>query len=654
MSTTGSLERLFQPIHLGDMEIKNRFVLAPMATNFSSGDGLVTEQLKAYYEGRAKGGAGLVMVEESCIDAPVGKGGACQLYIDDDKQIPGLSELAGVIQKYGAKAGIQLHHAGRLAATRYTGCQPVAPSAIVAPGGDMPRELSIAEIEAIVDGFARGAARAQKAGFDGIEIQCVHGYLLSEFLSADSNKRRDAYGGSLENRVKIVLDIIRTVRSRVGHSYPVWARLTVREFHTDNGINPGEAKQLAHWLEESGMVALNVTADHIRSNFGMAWPVEGEAFPRPPMDHPHGFIIPLIAEIKKVVKIPIMAIGWMTSEVGEAALRADKIDMVVMARPLLADPEIPNKTASGKLDEIRPCIGCLMCREQFLLDKGVACAVNAQAGREYECPIIPTETKKRVVVVGGGAAGMEAARVAALRGHEVTLLEKDNRLGGQLLLASLPPYKGILAELVDYFRVQMERLGIKVELGREATVETVLSAKPNAVVVATGATRAVPDLPGIEIEKVVDAADVLTGKAAVGDEMVIIGGGIIGCETAEFLAAQGKKVTVVEMLDNLATGMERTHRQFLLQRLDGRGVNLMVRTEAQAVAGDGVLVRMADGKERTLAADTVVLAIGVSPNQQLYQALRGKVGEIYQVGDCVEPRHIFEAISEGFLAGQVI
>ena len=654
MSTTPRWEKLFQPIHLGEMAVKNRFVVAPIGTNFATADGFVTEQLKAYYGERAGGGAGLVIVDEGCVDAPTGKGTAYQTYIDDDKYIPGLSELASVIQKYGAKAAIQLHHAGRLAAIRYTGCPPVASSAIAAPGGDMPRELSIAEIEAIVDRFARGAERAQKAGFDGVEIQAVHGYLITSFLSADSNRRQDAYGGHLKNRARFLIDIIASIRKRVGHSYPVWVRLTVREFHTDNGINPGEAKRLAHWLEESGMVALNVTADHVRANFGMAWPVAGERFRRPPSAHPHAFLVPYAEEIKRVVKIPVMVVGGMTPETGEQALRADKIDMVVMARPLLADPEIPNKTASGKLDEIRPCIGCLMCREQFLLDKGVACAVNAQAGREYECPIIPTETKKRVVVVGGGAAGMEAARVAALRGHEVTLLEKDNRLGGQLLLASLPPYKGILAELVDYFRVQMERLGIKVELGREATVETVLSAKPNAVVVATGATRAVPDLPGIEIEKVVDAADVLTGKAAVGDEMVIIGGGIIGCETAEFLAAQGKKVTVVEMLDNLATGMERTHRQFLLQRLDGRGVNLMVRTEAQAVAGDGVLVRMADGKERTLAADTVVLAIGVSPNQQLYQALRGKVGEIYQVGDCVEPHHLMEAVVAGFDVGRAI
>jgi len=654
MSINQQFERLFQPIRLGEMEVKNRFVLAPMATNFSSRDGFVTEQLKAYYEERARGGAGLVMIEEACIDAPVGKGGACQLYIDDDKQIPGLSELANTIQKHGVKAAIQLHHAGRLAATRYTGCQPVAPSAIVAPGGDMPRELSIAEIEAIVDRFAQGAERAQKAGFDGVEIQCVHGYLLTEFLSADSNKRQDAYGGSLKNRAKIVLDIVNAVRRKVEKNYPVWARLTVQEFHTENGINLEEAKQLARWLEEAGVVALNVTADHIRSNFGMAWPVAGEKLPRPPMAHPHGFIIPLIAEIKKVVSIPVMAIGWMAPEVGEAALRAGKIDMMVMARPLLADPEIPNKTASGRLNEIRPCIGCLMCREQYLLDKGVACAVNGQAGREYECPIIPAEPKKRVVVVGGGPAGLEAARVTALRGHEVILFERETSLGGQLLIASIPPYKGVLAELVDYFRVQAERLGIKVELGREATAEAILNFKPDAVVVATGATRCAPDIPGIGMTKVVDAADALTGKATVGNEVVIIGGGVTGCETAEFLAEKGKQVTVVEMLDSLASGMERTHRQFLLQRLERRGVNLMVKTEAKAVEEEGLVARTEDGKEQLLATNTVVLATGTRPNQELYQELSGKISEVYRVGDCVEPHQIMEAVTAGFDAGRAI
>jgi 2,4-dienoyl-CoA reductase-like NADH-dependent reductase (Old Yellow Enzyme family)/thioredoxin reductase len=649
MSGTPSFERLFQPIRLGTMEVKNRLALTPMATNFSSKDGFVTDKLKAYYTERARGGAGLVMVEESCVDAPVGKGGAFQLYIDDDKCLPGLTELAGAIHQNGAKAAIQLHHAGRFAATRYTGCQPVAPSAIAGMGGDLPRELSVPEIEAIVDRFAQSAERAKRAGFDGIEIQTCHGYLLTNFLSADSNKRQDAYGGPLTGRAKIVLDIVRAVKHRVGESYPVWVRLTMQEFHTDNGINMEEAKQLALWLEEAGIVALNLTADHYRANFGMAWQVPGEKLPRPPAAHSHAFMAPLAEEIKRVVNMPVMLVGCMNPDAGEQAISEGKIDMVVMARPLLADPEIPNKAASDRLDEIRPCIGCFKCREQFLVDKSVECSVNYSAGREYEDLILPVGTRKRVTVVGGGPAGLEAARVAASRGHEVVLFEKEGSLGGQLLAAAIPPYKGVLTELINYFKSQVDRLGIRVESGGEVSSEDILKTKPDAVVIAAGVMRSRPEIQGIEMPKVVDAVEVLSGRADAGDTVVVLGGGEVGCETAEFLADRGKKVTVVEMLDSLAAGMERTHKQFLLNRLNLRGVTMLVKTRGIEVRPEGLMVSD-DAGEKVLVADTVVVAAGVKPNKHLYGELSGKVAEIYSVGDCVEPRSIHEAIAEGFQA----
>lgn len=652
LNRTAGFERLFQPIRLGKMEVKNRFVMAPMLMNRATKDGFVTEQTKAYYQERAQGGVGLVIVEEGCVDAPIGKGGALQLCIDNDKQIPGLKELASIIQKYGAKAAMQLHYAGRLAATKYTGCQPVAPSAIPHPDRDMPRELSIAEIKAIVDKFAAGAERAQKAGFDGIEIQATHGYLLTDFLSPDSNKRQDAYGGHLRNRARFLLDTVTAVRDKVGADYPVWVRLTAQQFHTDNGITLKEAQQVARWLEEAGVVALNVSADYYQSNMRMPWNVAGEKLPRPPMAHPHGFLVPLVAEIKKVVNIPVMAIGWMSPETGEQALREGKIDMVVMGRPLLSDPEIPNKVASGKLDDIRPCIGCLIC--QVDIDKGVRCTVNATIGREHEYPIMPAKKKKRVVVVGGGPAGLEAARVAALRGHEVTLFDKETSLGGQLLVASLPPHKGVLASLANYLIAQVHRLGIKVELGKEVTPEVILRAKPDAVVIATGVMRSVPKLPGIEMAKVVDAAEVLTGKIEVGAKVVVIGGGVVGCETAESLADKGKKVTIIEMLEDLAAGMERWHKQYLLERLDLLGVTILTRTKAEAVKEEGMLVSMESGPKEVLPADTIVLATGAKPNQELYRQLSGKVSEIHLVGDCVEPRRILEAIAEGFLASQAI
>ncbi len=652
VSSSTRFERLFQPIRLGEIEVKNRFVVAPMFMGSGTKDGFVTEQTKACYEERAQGGAGLIIMEETCIDAPLGLNVSSQLYIDDDKYIPGLREVSSVIQKYTAKVAMQLTHAGRLAAIKYTGCQPVAPSAIPAPGKDMPRELSIAEIEAIVDKFAAGAERAQKAGFDAIEIHAVAGCLLIQFLSADSNKRQDAYGGSLRNRGRILLDIVAAIRNKVGKSYPVWVRIAAKQFHTDNGINLEESKQVARWLEEASTVALDISAEYYLSAMRMPWKVEGEKLPRPPMAHPRGFLVPLAAEIKKVVNIPVMAVGWMSPETGEQALREGKIDMVVIGRPLLADPEIPNKLASGRLEDIRPCIGCLMC--QVDIDKGVRCTVNARAGRELEYPIMPAKKKKRVVVVGGGPAGLEAARLAALRGHEVILFEKGARLGGQLLIASLPPHKDILDKLTNYLATQVQRLGVKVRLRSEATPEVILKAKPDAVIVATGVKRSVPKLPGMEMATVVDAADVLTGKAEVGRTVVVIGGGVVGCETAEFLADKSKKVTVIEMLDDLAAGMERWHKQYLLERLNLLGVTILTKTKAEAAQEKGLVVSTEAGPKQVLTADTIVLSTGVAPNQELYRELSNKVSEIYLVGDCVEPRRIIEAIAEGFLTSQTI
>jgi len=636
------------------MAVKNRFVFAPMYSCSATKDGWVTEQNKIWYQERVRGGAGLVTVEEVCVDAPVGKAGGWQLCIDDDKYISGLGELASIIQKHGVKAAIQLDHAGSTAATKHTGCQPVASSAVPIPGGEIPRELSIAEIETIVGKFTLAAKRALKAGFDGIELKCCHGNLPTGFLSPRANKRTDVYGGSLENRAKLILDIVAAVRSEVGDNYPVWVRLTAHEFQSDSGINLAEAQPVARWLDEAGVVALSVSADYFRSNYLMALPVAGERLPRPPMAHPPGFLIPLAAEIKKVVSVPVMAVGRMNLETGERALREGKIDMVIMARPLLADPEIPNKVASGRVDEIRPCIGCLICREQIAINNELRCAVNAAAGRGLDASITPATVKKRVVVVGGGPAGLEATRVAALKGHEVILFERGNRLGGQLLLAACPPYKGVLAELVDYFEAQITRLGVRVELGKEATPEMILKTKPDVVVIATGVIRSVHQIPGMAEAKTVEAADVLTGKVEAGGNVVIIGGGVTGGETAEFLALEGKNITIVEMIDEIATGMEAKHRQYLLERLNLLGVSILTGTKAEEVEPGCLVVSTESGSRQRISADTIIMATGVTPDQRLYQELSGKVVEIYLAGDCVQPRRIFEAIHEGFLVGLAI
>lgn len=651
MGNIPRFEKLFQPIHLGELEIRNRIVMPSMGTNFATEDGYVTEQLKSYYEERARGGVGLIIVEFSCIHSPVGKGQLRQLCVDDDKFTPGLSELAQVIQKHGARACLQLHHAGRLASSRFTGCQPVAPSPIPISGGEMPRELSLAEIEDIIARFAAGAQRAQEAGFDGVEIHCTHNYLLAQFLSAASNKRQDIYGGNLRNRVRLLLDIMAAVRDKVGASYPTWVRLTGKEFDTENGITLEESQQVARWLEKAGAAAINVSASGLRPVHALQWLVEGEEIPRPPMNHPAGFLIFMAEAIKKAVNVPVIAVGWINPEVAEQALRENRVDMVAIGRRLIADPELPYKTASGRLEDIRPCIGCLVCRETLLSEQQMQCVVNPTVGKEQESRISSAKKKKRIVVVGGGPAGMEAARVAALRGHEVTLFDKGPSLGGQLLVASIPPHKGELKLLSDYLITQVSKSGVNIELGKEATLEVVLKVKPDAVIVATGVERRVPQLPGMEMAHLVNAEDVLAGRAKVGTKVVIMGGGVVGCETAEFLATSKKKVTIVEMLDTLATGMEVVHKEYLLGRLAKLGVTILTKVKGEAITEKGLIVSTGEGHGQVVAADTIVIATSPPPDQRLYQALSGKIRESYLVGDCAEPRRIKEAIEEGFRIG---
>lgn len=653
VSANRRFEKLFEPGKIGEMEVKNRIVLAPMLTGTGTTDGFVTDQTIACYEGRARGGAGIVIFEEACVESKLGKTLGVQICIDDDKFIPGLAETARRIHKHGAKAAMQLTHGGRLTLKTWTGgLQPLAPSPVQMPGKDMPRAFTTAEIEALVEKFADCASRARNAGWDAVELQAGGGFLLVQFLSPETNQRTDKYGGSVENRARIITEIITAVKARAGKDYPVWVRPAVQQFHTDSGITREDGKQICRLLEAAGAVAINVTADYVQSAMRSPWTVVGERFPRPPMAHPHGMLIPWAADIKKAVKIPVMAVGWINAEAGEQALRDGKADFIVMGRPLLADPDLPRKLIEGKQDDIRPCIGCLMC--QVDIDKGVKCSVNALAGREFAYPLVQTAKRKRVVVVGAGPAGLEAARVAALGGHDVTLFEKDKKPGGQLLLAAIPPHKDILNSLTGYLSGQVQKLGVKMELGKEVTAHMVLKAKPDAVIIATGVKRAVPRIPGIEKSNIVDAVDALTGKAKVGDRVVVIGGGTVGLETAEYLAFDGKRrVTVVEMLEELAVGMERWHKQYLLDRLKILGVTILTGTSAEGCDEKGLAV-FKNGARELLPADTIVSSTGARSNQDLYQQLSRKVPEIYMVGDSVQPRRIIDATAEAYLMARKI
>lgn len=654
---TEKFEHLLEPIEIQGVKIRNRIVMPPMATNFASEDGYVTEKLKAHYEERAKGGVGLVMIEVTCVDSPTGKAIRNQLCCDDDKFIPGLTELARGIHKHGAPVFLQLVHAGRLAARKYSGCQPVAPSAIATPGGDMPRELSPVEIESIVEKFAQAAERAKKAGFDGVEILCTHGYLLHTFFSPLSNFREDAYGGELRNRVRFILDTVHAVKEKVGKDFPVSARITAKEFNIKGGITLEESQQLAHRLEEAGVAILNVSAAYEarRGALHMTLYTEGDEIGRPPMAHPDGFLLPLAEKIKKVVNVPIIGVGCITPEVGEKAIADGQINLAAMGRALLCDPQLPHKIRSATTEDIRPCIRCNECLQRLLVGNGeLHCTVNPTLGREKELQIIPAVQKKRVVVIGGGPAGSEAARTAALRGHEVILIEKTASLGGKVPVASVPPFKGQLLKFVNYLAAQVKKLSVRVEIGREANAESVRNYNPDAVIVATGAITQALGLPGIEKMRVFNAEDVLKNNMEVGTSVAVIGGGLVGCEVADFLANKGKKVTIVEMLSPLPLAIESIHTLYLLERLNKRMVAILLGAKAVAVAPAGLIILREEGTKELLACDTIVMATTPKPSQELYQSLRNVVPKIFLIGDCVEPRRIADAVLEGFRVGTEI
>lgn len=633
--------RLWEPFRIGQMGLRNRIVMAPVTTEYGSPEGYVTERTKGHYETRARGGAGLLIVEATYVHMR-GQAFVNQLGISDDKFIPGLSELVQAIHRHGAKAGIQLHHGGVKAKQELTGMPPVAPSLLASPKGVHPEELTVEQIAGLVAAFATAALRAKQAAFDGMEIHGAHSYLVDQFLSRSSNKRQDAYGGSVANRARFLIEIIRAAKGAVGSDYPVWCRINGKEYGVEEGTSLEEAEEIARMAEQAGADAIHVSA------YGPKTPTNLTSRTFEP-----AIIADLAEGVKKAVTVPVIAVGRITPEAGESILAEGKADLIAIAKGLLADPELPNKVASGKLEDITPCIVCMGCRDDLLSPGvvGIRCQVNAALGREEEYRIVPAKKLKKVLVVGGGPAGMEAARVAAVRGHQVTLWEKGPRLGGQLVQAAIPPHKDRIGLLTEYLRRQLEKLKVKVELGKQATAAMIEEFEPEALVLATGVRPLVPEIPGLDKAHVVQAGDVLEGKGEVGNKVVVIGGEVVGCETAEFLAEKGKKVTVTRRGREMALGVGPTLRDFFLDRLWQKEVTLLTELGYNEISSEGLVVTTKEGERKTIEADTVVLAAGAVPDKALYQEVNGKVPETHLAGDCVEPRRIREAIADGYRIG---
>ena len=652
--TANRLKKIFEPASIGEMKLKNRIVMPPMGTNYAEAGGAVSQRMLDYYEARARGGVGLIIVEGSspgvqCITYPQASP-SHQASLGDDKFIPGWQKLTAAAHKHNARIAIQIMHA---TLENWNGkVVQVGPSPVVVPArlmgvfGGPPHELTVEEIAQRVEWFASAARRAKEAGFDGVEIHGAHQYIVSAFLSSATNQRKDKYGGSVENKARFLVEILQAVRREVGSDFPVWFRFNAQEWGVENGITIEETKQMVPLAVEAGAQALHV------SGYGT-----GSYVTTAPISDRPGFLVPMAQEVKRLTRVPVIAVGRLDLELGEKILEEGKADLIAIGRRLLADPELPNKVAEGRLSEVVPCIGCMECIERLVFDErgeGVTCVVNAALGKEKAYEIKPAGKAKNVVVVGGGPAGMQAAVIAAKRGHKVTLLEKEAKLGGQLNIAALPPAKGDIFPWIDYLVTQIEKTGVRAELNTDATIETIVSKKPDAVVIATGGIPAMPDIPGIDKSNVVTAQDVLSGKVKVGQSVVIVGGGMVGCETGHYLAEQGKTVTITEILKRMANDMFYMARRRLMDGLRSKKVTLLTGATCEEINEGSVLVTTADGKRATIPADTIIIAVGYKANDRLYKTLEGKVSEVYCIGNSSEPRRVLEATSEGYQAGLAI
>lgn len=635
-----SFPALFSPLKVGTLELPNRFVVPPMGTNHANGDGTVSERNIAYWQTRAKGGWGLIIVEVTAID-PLGKAIPYQLGIWEDKFIDGLRRATEAVHQYGAKIAVQLHHAGRQTYRSVIGARPVAPSAVSCPVcKEIPRGLTKEEIYALIEKFGDAAWRAREAGFDMVEIHGAHGYLIAQFMSPNANKRVDEFGGSFENRMRFPLEIIRNVRRKVGRGFPLSFRFSAEE-RILGGRDLEESLAVARLVESAGIDVLNVSVG--------AYGSMEYIFATPEL--PPGHSLPLAAAVKKAVKIPVIAVGRFNEPVlAENAVQTGKADLIAWGRQSLADPELPNKVAAGQIEEISPCIACNQGCVGYMFDPDkllVSCLVNPFCGREVEMKIEPAHKKKKIVVVGAGPGGLEFAWVAAACGHEVVLYEKEAVAGGQWRVGAIPPSKQTIAAAIVYYLRMCQKYGVKLKMETEATVERILAGNPDTVVLATGGEADFPPLKGIDNPRVATASDVLEGNVEAGSRVVIIGGGLVGSETADFLGEQGREVTILEMLPEIAVDVQDVVRHFLLQRLYNYGVQIETETTVREITENGVKA-IKNGRELHLEGyDNIIIATGARPVRALENQLQGKVSELHVIGDAAEPRKAIDAIEEG-------
>jgi 2,4-dienoyl-CoA reductase-like NADH-dependent reductase (Old Yellow Enzyme family)/thioredoxin reductase len=631
-------EKVFSPFTIKSLDLKNRLVYPPMGTSYATSFGAVTPRFISYHRERALGGVGINFVEFTVVE-PRGRLNPLMLGIYEDAQIPGWKSLVDAVHEAGGKIGIQIGHAGRRARSAINGgFRSWAPSPIAELGGEIPNEMGQTQIDYIQECFKTAAQRAKRAGFDALELHTVHGYLIHQFLSPLSNRRSDRYGGSLENRSRFALETMARIREGVGEEFPIFCRISGDEF-VPGGSSLAEAKEFAKLLEKGGADCIDVSAGVLESAERTV----------PPMAVEHGCNVGLAEEIKRSVTIPVICVGRIkTLEEAELILRKKSADLIAMGRALIADPELPRKARAG--EDVRPCIGCNQgCIDRLYNGMAITCLVNARVGREHQIPSIgKAGVSKRIAVIGGGPAGLEFARVASTRGHKVTLYEKERELGGRFLLAAIPPTRGEIKEFVDYLTRSVRSLGVNTETGTPVKPEDLAASNDfDEVVVAVGAVPISLPLPATE-SNIAFAEDVLQKKTSLGSKIVVLGGGMVGCETAEWLAEQGRQVTIIEKLPDIAGDMEVRTRKMMLARLDSHRVEIICQTIVEGLGKGSVICRQGGLRFEIGGVDNLVLALGYKTNTLPPQVSSKK---IHRIGDCVHPRRAIEAVHEGFLLG---
>ena len=697
---SNNYKHLLSPGKIGAMELSNRIVLAAMGSNFANDDGSCSEQLIAYYEARAKGGTGLLVLETSAACYPNGATMPNMVGFSKEEFLPGLTQLAERVHIHGTKIVAQLCHGGKMAQEDTAAGRPIpVPSPLqrsasdmfhvltrkeignfikaAGPDGKGPQyyEMTKADIADTVFQFTDAALRAQQAGFDGIELHAGHGYLLASFLSPYTNKRDDNYGGSRENRARFLTELIQSIRQAAGTDFPILVRLDAMEYRTEGGITPQDCAVTAALCEAAGADCIDVSA------YGNV--AHAIAFTEAPLVHEPGGFIDFTRQIKQAVNIPVIGVGRIEPELAERHIAAGDFDYLAMGRKLLADPDLPNKLAAGKPERVRPCIYCYICVSQIFINQPMVCAVNHSMGREHEGDIIARSgSSKRVLVVGGGPGGMEAARMLAEQGHEVSLWEKEKDLGGTARIAALAYQPN--ERLINYLAAEMRRLPIDLQLGKEASEENIRQLAPDHVILATGAVRTAPEIPGKEQRHVFDGDQLrgvlfggdkdaaaklslfsrlvlLAGKLSqalrsislmrfasklwmpIADEVVIIGGGLVGLELAEFLVERGRKVSVVEPGPDLGAELAIVRRARVLHGLREHGVTIHGNSPIREITGDSVVFEQ-EGELSSLPAQQVIIALGAEGDSRLANALDTLEGQVHRIGDCNDIGYIDGAI----------